>query len=153
VIVALDPVAAAPALLRLQRDAYAVEAELIGVDSLPPMEEDADALLAAGLTWLGAREDGTLVGAVAYQRRDDLVDIHRLVVHPRAFRRGVATRLLDALEARERAGGPVRRLVVGTGARNRPAIELYRRRGFRITEQREVAPGVAWVRLDRRVPG
>jgi ribosomal protein S18 acetylase RimI-like enzyme len=153
VIVALDPAAAAPALVRLQRASYAVEAELIGVESLPPMQEDADALLAAGLTWLGAREGGELLGAVAYRRLRDLVDIHRLVVHPRAFRRGIATALLDALEVREGAHGVVRRYVVGTGALNRPAIELYRRRGFRITEQREVAPAVRWLRLDRRVPG
>jgi ribosomal protein S18 acetylase RimI-like enzyme len=153
VIVALEPGRAAPALLRLQRDAYAVECGLIGLESLPPMHEDADALLALRLAWLGAREGGELVGALAYRRLDDVVDIHRLVVDPRAFRRGIATALLDALEAREGAGGPVRRYEVGTGAGNRPAIELYRRRGFRITEQREVAPGVAWVRLDRRVPG
>ena len=41
------------------------------------------------------------VGAVSFKRAGGTVDIHRLVVDPAAFRGGVATALLDALEARE----------------------------------------------------
>ena len=41
-----------------------------------------------------------LTGAVSWRVLDDgTVDIHRLVVAPRAFRRGIATALLDALDA------------------------------------------------------
>ena len=90
----------------------------------------------AGETFLGARRDGRLVGAVSFKRAGGTVDIHRLVVDPGAFRGGVATALLDALEARE-AGAT--HWTVGTGAANAPARALYERRGFEATEERDRA--------------
>jgi ribosomal protein S18 acetylase RimI-like enzyme len=74
------------------------------------------------------------------------VDIHRLVVDPEVFRGGIATALLDALEARE-AGAT--HWTVGTGAANAPALALYARRGFTPTAERTVPGGIRWVRLDR----
>ena len=64
-----------------------------------------------------------LVGAVSYKRDGDTVDIHRLVVDPAAFRGGIATALLDALEARE-AGAT--HWTVGTGAANAPGPRALR---------------------------
>jgi ribosomal protein S18 acetylase RimI-like enzyme len=133
-------------LVALQRASYRVEAELIGASTLPPIEESPEQLRASGELFLGAFAGGRMVGAVAWRRVGDLVDIHRLVVHPSEFRRGVAGRLLDALEERET---DARRFVVGTGALNHPARSLYERRGFRVTEERVVGDGVRWVRLDR----
>jgi len=132
----------------LQRASYAVEAELIGVPSLPPQRETPVELRGSGETFLGALRDGELVGAVSFKRDGSTVDIHRLVVAPRAFRGGVATALLDALEARESG---VERWRVGTGAANAPARELYERRGYRVTEERVVPGGIRWVRMDRPV--
>jgi ribosomal protein S18 acetylase RimI-like enzyme len=148
-------------LLALQRASYAVEARLIGAESLPAMHETAALLRASGETFLGAADragagalpgagTGRLLGAVSYRREGDTVDIHRLVVDPGAFRRGIATALLDALEARE-AGA--RRWTVGTGAGNEPALALYRRRGFRVAEERLVGPGLRWIRLGRVATG
>jgi len=133
-------------LVALQRAGYAVEAELIGAPSLPPLRESPEQLRASGEQFLGALRAGELVGAVSFKRDDGVVDIHRLVVDPGAFRSGVATALLDALEARE-AGA--RHWTVGTGAANAPARALYERRGFTPTEQRIVPGGVEWVRMDR----
>ena len=133
-------------LLALQRAGYAVEAELIGSRSLPPLTETPEQLRASGERFLGGLRTGRLVGAVSYRREGTTVDIHRLVVHPAAFRRGVATGLLDALEARE---ATAERWVVGTGAANAPARALYERRGFRHVEQRIVPGGVEWVRMER----
>jgi GNAT superfamily N-acetyltransferase len=135
-------------LVALQRASYAVEAELIGVPSLWPMRDTPDALRASGETFLGELREGVLVGAVSYKRDGDTVDIHRLVVDPGAFRGGVATALLDALEARE---ADAAHWTVGTGAGNVPALTLYERRGFAITEERIVPGGIRWVRLDRPV--
>jgi ribosomal protein S18 acetylase RimI-like enzyme len=133
-------------LIALQRASYAVEADLIGAAELPPMRETPAELRACGERFLGAREDGELVGAVSFRRAGGTVDIHRLVVDPAAFRRGVATALLDALERHE-AGAT--HWTVGTGAANAPALALYARRGFTPTEERIVGGGIRWVRLDR----
>jgi GNAT superfamily N-acetyltransferase len=133
-------------LVALQRAAYAIEAQLIGAAELPPMRETPAQLRASGETFLGAHRDGRLVGAVSFKRQADTVDIHRLVVDPAAFRGGVATALLDALEAREADAG---HWTVGTGAANAPARTLYERRGYAATEERVVPGGIRWVRLDR----
>ena len=133
-------------LVALQRASYAVEAELIGARELPPMRESPAELRACGETFLGADEDGALLGAISFKRAGGTVDIHRLVVAPAAFRGGIATALLDALEARER---DATHWTVGTGAANAPARTLYERRGFTATEERVVPGGIRWVRLDR----
>ena len=133
-------------LVALQRASYAVEARLIGAVELPPMRETPGQLRACGETFLGAHRDGRLVGAVSFKRAGGTVDIHRLVVDPAAFRGGVATALLEALEARE-AGAA--HWTVGTGAANAPARALYERRGFTATEERVVPGGIRWVRMDR----
>jgi ribosomal protein S18 acetylase RimI-like enzyme len=133
-------------LVALQRESYAVEARLIGAAGLPPMRETPEQLRACRETFLGARRGGRLLGAVSFRRAGGTVDIHRLVVDPGAFRGGVATALLDALEARE-AGAT--HWTVGTGAANAPARALYERRGFEATEERIVPGGIRWVRLDR----
>ncbi len=133
-------------VVELQRASYAVEAELIGAESLPPMREPPAQLRAAGETFLGARRDGDLVGAVSYKRDGASVDIHRLVVDPEAFRGGVATALLDALDARER---DATHWMVGTGAGNAPARRLYERRGFTPVAEQELPGGIRYVRLER----
>lgn len=66
-----------------------------------------------------------------------VVDIDRLVVAPRAFRRGVGTALVAHVLAL--AGGPV---TMSTGRTNTPARTLYERAGFVVTGEIEVEPGL-----------
>ncbi|MEU7475574.1 GNAT family N-acetyltransferase [Lentzea sp. NPDC042327] len=128
-------------LWTVQRLAYAVEAELIGFDGIPPLHESLDELRACGETFLGLYDGEGLAGAVSYVLDGSTVDIHRLVVHPRAHRRGIATKLLDALPE-----GPQS---VSTGTLNEPALRLYRGRGFVETGTHDVAPGVSITHLAR----
>ncbi len=128
-------------LWTVQRLSYAVEAELIGFDGIPPLHETLDELRTSDETFLGVYDEEGLVGAVSYQLDGSTVDICRLVVHPRAFRRGIASTLLDALP-----GGPQ---TVSTGTKNEPALRLYRKRGFVETGEREVGPGVSITDLAR----
>lgn len=143
----------AGSVLALQRESYAVEAALIGSDGIPQLTETLEELQAAGLDWLGTFDEIGLTGAVSWKVLEDgTVDIHRLVVAPRSFRRGVASVLLDDLDARF----PGRPMLVSTGRDNGPALELYRRRGFTVARQREAIPGL-WVteleRVGRTAPG
>lgn len=145
----LDDPATARAVLELQRASYALEAALIGDDRIPMLTETLEDLRSAGLDWLGVADGDGLAGAVSWRILDDgTMDIHRLVVAPRAMRRGVASALLDALDAAH----PDRRVVVSTGTANEPALSLYRGRGFRPTIEREVIPGLWITELERR-PG
>jgi ribosomal protein S18 acetylase RimI-like enzyme len=133
-------------VLALQREAYAVEAALIGSDGIPALTETLEQLRDAGEAWLGVFDAAGLCGAVAWQRLDDeTIDICRLIVAPRAFRGGVATALLDELDRRF----PASPMIVSTGSANEPALALYRRRGFHPVRQREAAPGLMVTELAR----
>lgn len=135
---AADPYVAAM-VLALQRTSYAVEADLIGDDRLPPLNEDEGALAAWRGRWLMAWDGVDLVGAVAWSEHDDHVDIAKVMVSPSAMRRGIASLLLrEVLAASE---GPV---VVATGRGNVPAVSLYAKHGFGHEGDAEVPPGI-WV--------
>ena len=145
----LDDPAVARAVLDLQRASYAIEAGLIGDDRIPALTETLEELRSARLEWLGVTDGDGLAGAVSWRvLADGTVDIDRLIVAPRALRRGVASALLDALDA----AYPDRLVLVSTGTANEPALSLYRGRGFRPTTEREVIPGLSVTELERR-PG
>jgi ribosomal protein S18 acetylase RimI-like enzyme len=147
VLLDLTDEAIARSVFALQREAYAVEAELIESDGIPQLTETIEMLQAAGLDWLGTFDQTGLAGAVSWKVLDDgTIDIHRLVVAPRTFRRGIATGLLDALDARF----PGRHTLVSTGRDNGPARELYRRRGFAVVREHEAIPGLWVTDLERR---
>jgi len=133
-------------LLAIQHAAYAVEAELIGFDGIPPLQEDLAGLRSSTEYWLG-RYDGTLlVGAVAYEFPDArTVEISRLVVDPAPARRGHGRALLDHLDRIE----PRPVSLVSTGSANTPAVTLYKARGYTETDQVEVAPGIYITRFSR----
>jgi len=132
-------------LLTIQHAAYAVEAELIGFDGIPPLREDLDGLMSSTEHWLG-RYDGTLlVGAIAYELFDDTVEIDRLVVDPAHARRGHGRALLDHLDR----VAPRAVSLVSTGSANTPAVALYTSRGYAAVAELEVAPGISITQFRR----
>ncbi|NUR91400.1 MAG: GNAT family N-acetyltransferase [Nonomuraea sp.] len=130
-----------PELLALQHAAYAVEARLIQDDRIPPLRETLADLRIQPLRWLGVLDEyGVLDAAVAWEETDAEVDINRLIVHPRAFRRGLGRALVEEVLARAGSRG----VVVSTGRDNTPARTLYERLGFELSGEVEVIPGL-WV--------
>jgi ribosomal protein S18 acetylase RimI-like enzyme len=132
-------------LLEIQHRAYAAEADLIGFDGIPPLQEDLDGLMSSTEHWLGRYDGAVLVGAVAYELEDDSVDITRLIVDPAHARRGHGRALLDHLDVLE----PRRSSVVSTGTANTPAVNLYKSRGYREDGRTEIAPGVTVTHFKR----
>ncbi|WP_328525577.1 GNAT family N-acetyltransferase [Kribbella sp. NBC_00359] len=137
--------AVAERVLTIQHAAYAVEAELIGFDGIPPLQEDLTGLMASTEHWLGRYDGPVLVGAVAYELTDDSVDISRLIVDPAYARRGHGRALLDHLDQLE----PRPVSLVSTGSANTPAVTLYKSRGYTEIGQVEVAPGVCVTQFRR----
>ena len=109
-------------LLAVQRAAYLVEAALIGSFAIPALGDTLDTLIAAGLSWSGVRDESGLLGAVGIAVHANVVDIDRLVVAPRAFRRGVGTALVRHVLAHSG-----RDVTVSTGQANASARALYER--------------------------
>lgn len=132
--------ARADKLLALQHAAYAIEAELIGDDRIPPLHEDEAGLIAAGLSWLLELEGTRIVGALGYRHEAEgsAVDIDRLIVDPGRLRKGIGGRLVM------RALGACPRAHVSTGRDNTPARALYERLGFVHEGDIEVLPNL-WV--------
>ena len=130
--------ALAERLLEIQHRAYAVEAELIGFDGIPPLQEDLAGLMSSTEHWLGRYDGDVLVGAVAYEFEDDTVEISRLIVDPAHARRGHGRALLDHVDQLEPR--PTSR--VSTGTANTPAISLYKSRGYSEEGRTEIAPGI-----------
>jgi ribosomal protein S18 acetylase RimI-like enzyme len=129
----------------LQRASYAVEAELIGFNQMPPLVETTSDIARLDLIVLGDVERETLRGLLGYRRDADVVDIDRLAVDPEYFRNGIGRALLEELHRRELDAD---RFEVSTGAANEPALALYRAVGYRLKRQ-EVSRGVRLVHLER----
>jgi len=140
-LVRLDLPAASTAsqLLELQREAYRVEADLVGSNEIPPLRETLPELQACGETFLGARAGGVLAGAIAWKLEGDTLDLNRLVVHPAHFRKGIGVALVRAALV---ADPGARRAIVQTGAANAPAIALYLQEGFEPAGEIEPVPGL-----------
>ncbi|MGW3917347.1 GNAT family N-acetyltransferase, partial [Streptomyces sp. NPDC005070] len=120
----------AVAVHQIARRSYAIEAELIGFEGIPALTETLEEMQARPLRWIGmVTRDGQITSFVAWRRLagEDGVDIDRVCVDPQWFRHGFALRLLDRLLTELAPSGKV---LVSTGADNRPAINLYERLGF-----------------------
>jgi len=134
-------------VLVIQHLAYAVEAELIGFDGIPPLQEDLTGLMASTEHWLGSYDGDTLVAAVAYEFPDPTtVEISRLVVDPAHARKGHGRALLDHLDDLERRPTSL----VSTGSANAPAVTLYLTRGYTETTRTSIAPGVQVTHFTRK---
>jgi GNAT superfamily N-acetyltransferase len=134
-------------VVALQRASYRIEADLLGARTLPAMKESPRRLRKTREQFLGAYEGERLVGAISWKRSGPLVDIHRLVVHPERFRRGIARALIHALEERQ---PDAQRWLVATGEANAPARRLYEGHGFRPVSEQLVDGSITIVTYERR---
>jgi putative acetyltransferase len=94
-------------------------------------------LLSPQVQFLVARVDGRAAGCGAFRRMPGeaatehvpFVEVKRMMVSPQARGGGVATRLLNALEAQAQAEGFTLALLE-TGGEQREAVRLYERCGY-----------------------
>jgi 8-oxo-dGTP pyrophosphatase MutT (NUDIX family)/GNAT superfamily N-acetyltransferase len=124
----LSDIMAAAEVLQLQRASYKIEAEFIGTDEIPPLKESFEQLQNCGETFIGCFLHNRLEGAVSYKREGDTIDIHRVMVHPEFFRKGIAARLITYIETSLEKDAL--NIIVSTGAANLPAVRLYEKLGF-----------------------
>ncbi len=139
---------AAKQMWQLQQAAYRVEAELIGWAELPPLRETVEELMESDETYIAYLEEGELAGALSYKKINSQLDIHKMIVNPRHFRKGIARQLLNHLE---NSHTDVNTIFVSTGARNEPAVQLYLRQGYEWTDTKEVAPGLELAFFQKRL--
>ncbi|URM34682.1 GNAT family N-acetyltransferase [Cytobacillus firmus] len=125
---------AAEQVLSVQLPAYKIEAEIIGCPDLPPLKDTAATLQITGETFFGYFIVEKLCGAISFKEKNDILDIHRLIVHPEHFRKGIAQKLLNFIERRQM----IKKMVVTTGSKNTPAVAFYLKNGFREVEKIDI---------------
>lgn len=116
-------------ILKLQVRSYMVEAKLINFYDIPPLKDTVETLQNCGEKFVGYFIDNDLRGAIAYKMLDKTLDIHRLIVHPNHFRKGIANQLLSFIEGQV---VDIETIIVSTGSENKPAVQFYLNRGFSI---------------------
>ncbi|MER2040523.1 GNAT family N-acetyltransferase [Desemzia incerta] len=118
-------------VLQLQISAYKVEAELIEYDAIPPLKDTIETLQQTDELFYGIYEQNELFGAISIKIDHHIMDIHRLVVHPKNFRKGYAQMLLDFIEKEF----IVDKIIVSTGCKNLPAVSFYKKNQFRLVRE------------------
>lgn len=125
--------------LDVQIPSYQVEAKIIGFNGIPQLNDSVESLMKSSEIFYGYFVDKSLAGAIAFVLEDNVLDIHRLIVHPNYFRKGIGESLVHYILKFDTA---VQKYIVRTGSKNIPAKNLYKKLGFIEKVDEEVAPNV-----------
>lgn len=136
----------APAILALQKQAYAGEASLYPGIPLPPMVQTLEQMQEdiRTMTVLKAVSGAAITGSVRAAQEEGICRIGRLIVAPEGQGRGTGTRLMEAIET---AFPRVSSYELFTGHKSLKNIRFYEKRGYTRTETKKVAPGLSLVFL------
>ncbi|PGX91154.1 GNAT family N-acetyltransferase [Bacillus cereus] len=117
----------AMSILKIQIPAYEIEARYINSTAIPRLYDTVTDIQNCDETFYGYFHEDSLTGFISFKVDEDVVDIHRLVVSPDHFNKGIATKLLlhifDMFSSSEA-------YIVQTGKENMPALSLYKKHGF-----------------------
>ncbi|WP_338754535.1 GNAT family N-acetyltransferase [Bacillus sp. FJAT-52991] len=133
-------------VLNVQLLSYQIEADIIGFSDLPPLKDTVETLQPCGETFFGYFINEELCGAISIKIEKDMVDIHRLIVHPKHFRKGIAEKLLNIIEKKQE----VEKVIVSTGSKNTPAVQFYLKHGFQVVEEIKVNEHLSLTRFEKK---
>lgn len=122
-------------VLNIQIPSYKVEAEIINFYDIPPLKDTVESLQECGETFFGYYLEEELCGAISIKVEKNVIDIHRLIVNPIHFRKGIAKKLLEFIESYFE---DIETIIVSTGAKNAPAVNFYENNGFSKIGERSV---------------
>jgi ribosomal protein S18 acetylase RimI-like enzyme len=125
-------------VLKVQIPAYQVEAKIIGMNEIPPLKDTVEKLQSSRESFFGYYLEDILVGVISFQIIEKVLDIHRVVVDPAYFRRGIGRAMITFIF--ENYKKQVRGFKVQTGSTNMPAIKMYYSLGFKKVEQVMISP-------------
>lgn len=84
----------ATSILQVQIPAYKVEADYLNSTAIPRLYDTVNDIQNCVETFYGYFSENKLVGFISFVQEEKLIDIHRLVVSPNFFQKGIATKLL-----------------------------------------------------------
>jgi len=122
---------------------YKVEAGLVDVEDFPPLRRSAAHIQSSNSQFLGYQTGGDIAAVIEFSQDGSALSIDSLVVHPKYFRRGLASQLMRSLLA----GVDWQIADVETAAANAPALTLYQKLGFSESKRWNTADGIKKVQL------
>ena len=137
-----------PEILALQYLAYQSEAALLQNFSIPPLTQSLESVqeeFSRG-TILKATEGETILGSVRAYEQDGTVFIGKLIVHPSQQGKGIGSSLLLAVEE----VCPCARYELFTSSKSERNLRLYERLGYHRFAERQAAPGLTFVYLEKK---
>lgn len=135
-------------VLELQIASYKIEAELIGFYEIPPLKDTLASLNECDEIFYGYFINDILAGIISYKVIENILDIHRVAVHPCFFKRGIAGKLVSFIEKVE---DNINKFVVCTGKENIPAVNLYLKNGYQKTQDIEISKGIYLTEFEKLI--
>jgi ribosomal protein S18 acetylase RimI-like enzyme len=126
-------------VMELQIASYKIEAGIIGFYEIPPLKDTIDSLKVCDEIFYGYLIDDVLAGIISYKITENVLDIHRVAIHPLFFRMGIAGKLVRFIEE---LGSNINKVVVCTGKENLPAVNLYVKNGYKKKKDIEISKGI-----------
>ncbi|MFC4709496.1 GNAT family N-acetyltransferase [Enterococcus eurekensis] len=117
----------AEAVYRIQKAAYQIEAELLGTDQIPPLQESFTGLQEVDESFIGFYQKKKLTGVLSYKIEEQVIDVYRLFIDPSALRQGIGKKLLNYVCQQHKN---CQKMIVSTGEKNQPAVHFYEAYGF-----------------------
>ncbi|WP_439022065.1 GNAT family N-acetyltransferase [Bacillus thuringiensis] len=136
----------ATSILQVQIPAYTIEANYINSTAIPRLYDTVNDIQNCGETFYGYFFENKLVGFISFIQEENLIDIHRLVVSPDFFQKGVATKLLLYIFNMFPSSMTY---IVQTGKANTPAITLYKKHGFITVSDTILPDGIILTQLKK----
>jgi ribosomal protein S18 acetylase RimI-like enzyme len=138
----------ASAIESLQKASYLMEAKLINFYEIPPLKDTVFTIKQSDEIFYGFYIEESFCGLISYKVQEDLIDIHRIAVHPSHFRKGIAKQLIKHVE---KINPNIKKIIVSTGAKNEPAVKLYHGLGFKKIREVEIEKGLCIVKFEKSI--
>jgi len=128
------------------QESYQIEAELLNCTNFPPLKRESNDIQNCKNIFYAYYVNNKIAGVIEIDSNMRNTHIQSLVVYPKYFRKGIASRLVKfILDSYPKAIC----FSVETGLANTPAIRLYKSLNFKETTQWDTNHGVRKVRLIR----
>ena len=135
-------------VLSVQFPSYRIEAALLDNYEIPPLKDTVASLQNCDETFFGYFIDEELCGVISLKLEEDIVDIHRLFVHPNHLRKGIAKKLLYFLQEEFH---DAKKMIVTTGSKNSPAVEFYQKNGFTMLKELTVEENLSLTLFEKNM--
>ncbi len=127
---------------RVFQVSYKIEAQLLGAKKFPPLSRTIISYKNSKNDFFGFYEHNNIVAVIEMKREQLSMHIQSLVVDPKYFRLGIASKLIRFVLNQYESN----QFTVETGRDNAPARKLYERFGFRLVKTYTATEDIVKVR-------